>query len=47
MQPRTVTIELEEGLLKEGKNTINFLFAEAVGGTTGFSIHNLKVLLRK
>lgn len=47
MQPRTVTIELEEGLLKEGKNAINFLFAEAVGGTTGFSIHNLKILLRK
>jgi len=47
MGPRTVTIELEDGLLKEGENTINFLFAEAVGGTTGFSIHNLKILLRR
>jgi len=47
MQPRTVTIELEDGLLKEGENKIKFIFAEAVGGTTGFSIHNLKILIRK
>lgn len=47
MAQKTVTIELEEGLLKEGENTITFLFAEAVGGTTGFSIHDLKILLRK
>lgn len=45
--PRTVTIELEEGLLKEGENTITFVFAEAVGGTTGFSILDVKILLRK
>ena len=47
MAPSTVTIELEEGLLKEGENTITFVFAEAVGGTTGFSINNLKIILRK
>jgi hypothetical protein len=47
MAPKTVTIELEDGLLKEGENIITFLFAEAVGGTTGFSIHNLKIILRK
>jgi len=47
MDERTVTIELEEGLLKEGENTITFLFAEAVGGTTGFSINNLKIILKK
>jgi len=47
MQPRTVTIELEDGLLKEGENKIKFIFAEAVGGTTGFSIHNLKIILKK
>ena len=45
--PRTVTIELEEGLLKEGENTIAFVFAEAVGGTTGFSILDVKILLRE
>jgi predicted TIM-barrel fold metal-dependent hydrolase len=44
--PRTVTIELEDGMLKEGANTISFIFAEAVGGTTGFSILDVKVLLR-
>jgi len=47
MAPRTVTIELEEGLLKEGENTITFVFAEAVGGTTGFSIPSLKIILKK
>ena len=45
--PKTVTIELEEGLLKEGENTIAFVFAEAVGGTTGFSILDVKILLRE
>ena len=45
--PRTVTIELEKGLLKEGENTIAFVFAEAVGGTTGFSILDVKILLRE
>jgi predicted TIM-barrel fold metal-dependent hydrolase len=45
--PKTVTIELEEGLLKEGENSIAFVFAEAVGGTTGFSILDVKILLRE
>jgi hypothetical protein len=45
--PKTVTIELEKGLLKEGENTITFVFAEAVGGTTGFSILDVKIVLRK
>ena len=45
--PKTVTIELEEGLLREGENTIIFIFAEAVGGTTGFSILDVKILLRE
>jgi hypothetical protein len=45
--PKTVTIELEEGLLKEGENTITFVFAEAVGGTTGFSILDVKIILRE
>ena len=45
--PRTVTIELEEGVLQEGENTIVFVFAEAVGGTTGFSILDVRILLRE
>jgi hypothetical protein len=44
--PRTVTIELEDGLLVEGENTVTFVFAEAFGGTTGFSILDVKFLLR-
>ena len=47
MAPKTVTIEIEKGILKEGKNTVTFLFADAVGGTTGFSILGLKIMLRK
>ena len=47
MTSKTVTIELEKGILKEGKNTVTFLFADAVGGTTGFSILGLKIKLRK
>jgi len=47
MTPKTVTIELEKGILKEGNNTVTFLFADAVGGTTGFSILGLKIKLRK
>ena len=38
MEPKTVIIELKKGILKEGENTITFLFADSVGGTTGFSI---------
>jgi len=30
MTPTAVTIELEKGILKEGKNTITFLFADSV-----------------
>ena len=45
--PRTVTIELEDGLLKEGENTITFVFAEAFEGTTGFSIVDVRILLRE
>ncbi len=47
MAPKTVIIELEKGILKEGENTITFLFADSVGGTTGFSILGLKIMLRK
>lgn len=47
LQERIVTIELPDGVLRDGKNTIGFLFAEAVGGTTGFAIHDLRILLRK
>jgi predicted TIM-barrel fold metal-dependent hydrolase len=47
MQERTVTVPLPEGTLKSGENRIDFLFAEAVGGTTGFAIHDLRVLLRR
>jgi hypothetical protein len=47
LQERTVTIELPDGVLKEGENKIGFLFSEAVGGTTGFAIHDLRILLRK
>ncbi|WP_161594555.1 amidohydrolase family protein [Marimonas lutisalis] len=47
MQERSVTIELPEGVLTNGKNTIGFLFAEAVGGTTGYAVHDLRILLRK
>ena len=47
MAPKTVIIELKKGILKEGENTIIFLFADSVGGTTGFSILGLKIMLRK
>jgi hypothetical protein len=47
MKPKTVAIELDKGILKEGRNRLTFLFADAVGGTTGFSITRVKILLRK
>jgi predicted TIM-barrel fold metal-dependent hydrolase len=47
MAPKTIIIELKKGILKEGENTITFLFADSVGGTTGFSILGLKIMLRK
>jgi predicted TIM-barrel fold metal-dependent hydrolase len=45
--PKTVTIELEDGLLKEGENSITFIFAEPFEGTTGFSIVDVRILLRE
>jgi len=45
--PKTVTIELEDGVLHEGKNTVIFVFAETFGGTTGFSILDVRILLRE
>jgi hypothetical protein len=45
--PRTVTIELEDGLLVEGENTVTFVFAEAFEGTTGFSILDVRFLLQE
>jgi hypothetical protein len=47
MAPKTVTIELEEGLLVEGENMISFVFADAVGETTGFSILDTHIILRQ
>jgi hypothetical protein len=47
MKPKTVTIELDKGILKEGRNHLTFIFADAVGGTTGYSITSAKILLRK
>ena len=47
MSEKTVTIELKPGVLKQGPNTVHFLFAKAVGGTSGFSIHDLQILLRR
>jgi predicted TIM-barrel fold metal-dependent hydrolase len=45
--PKTVIIELEDGLLVEGENTITFVFANAYEGTTGFSIVDVRILLRE
>ena len=45
--PRTVTIELEDGVLVEGENAITFVFANAYEGTTGFSIVDVRILLRE
>jgi hypothetical protein len=47
MAPKTVTIELEDGVLVEGENTISFVFADAVGETTGFSILDTHIILRQ
>ena len=47
LQERTVTVPVPEGALRTGENEISFLFAEAVGGTTGFAVHDLLVLLRR
>jgi hypothetical protein len=43
--PKTVTIELEDGVLVEGENTVTFVFANAYEGTTGFSIVDVRILL--
>jgi hypothetical protein len=45
--PKTVTIELEDGLLMEGDNTITFVFANAFEGTTESSIVDVRNLLRE
>ena len=45
--PKTVTIELEDGVLVEGENTITFIFANDFEGTTGFSIADVRILLRE
>ena len=44
---KTVTIDLENGVLVEGENTITFVFANAYEGTTGFSIVDVRILLRE
>jgi len=38
-------IEIEKGILKEGKSTVTFLFADAAGETAGFFIPGLKIIL--
>jgi predicted TIM-barrel fold metal-dependent hydrolase len=45
--PRTVTIELGDGVLVDGENTITFVFANDYEGTTGFSIVDVRILLRE
>jgi hypothetical protein len=45
--PKTVTIELEDGVLVEGENTITFIFSNDFEGTTGFSIADVRILLRE
>ena len=45
--PKTVTIILENGVLIEGENTITFVFANDYEGTTGFSIVDVRILLRE
>lgn len=47
MAPRTATIQVPEGVLRQGENLITFRFADAVGGTTGFSILAVTVLLTR
>jgi predicted TIM-barrel fold metal-dependent hydrolase len=45
--PKTVIVELDDGLLVEGENTITFIFANDYEGTTGFSIVDVRILLRE
>jgi hypothetical protein len=45
--PKTVIIELPDGLLVDGENTITFIFANDFEGTTGFSIVDVRILLRE
>ncbi len=47
MQERTVTIPLPDSTLRTGENEIRFVFAEAVGGTTGFAVHDVLIILRR
>lgn len=46
MTAKTVTIEVDKRILKKGKNTVAFVFADAVGGTTGFSILGVDLIIR-
>ncbi len=43
----TVTFPLPLTVLKQGNNEIGFLFSKAVGGTSGFAIYDLKVVLHR
>ncbi len=45
MRDSTVKIPIPKSILRQGKNEIGFLFAKAVGGTSGFSILDLQVVL--
>lgn len=47
MAPKTVTIELGDGVLVDGENTVSFVFADAVGETSGFSILDTYLILRQ
>lgn len=47
MRGSTVTIPLREEVLRQGTNEIGFLFAEAVGGTSGFAIMDLQIVLHR
>ncbi|MGH1417902.1 MAG: hypothetical protein ACRBCJ_03495 [Hyphomicrobiaceae bacterium] len=47
MRASTVTIPLPEAVLKQGTNEFGFLFAEAVGGTSGFAILDLQIVLHR
>ena len=45
--PKTVTIDLDDGVLVDGENNITFVFANDFEGTTGFSIVDVRILLRE
>lgn len=47
MKTVIVAIDLDLDILEEGENEIRFAFNEAVGGTNGFEIHDVKIITRK